>query len=377
MVGRSLSALLVLLALAAPCPADPLDAAIGAKLFRRQWVSAPSSAKANDGLGPLFAASSCSACHPGGGASERLVIRLGRGDGGGDPVYGHQIQPFAVAGQRAEAAPRLAVLAGRPSVTLEGLAYGPLDSATRVGLRRPPPLAAAAAIADLGEEAVIANEGRAGGRARRLADGSLGRFGWKGSAASLEDQIAAAFSSDMGLSTTRDPDPHGECTLVEADCLAAPTGQDGRGPEIADPIVAALASYVRSLAVPAAVGRESGAGAAAFTRLGCPSCHVPLLRDRFGKEATIYSDLLLHDMGPGLDDGVAEPGVRSSEWRTAPLAGLGAHLAANGTLLHDGRAASIAEAIAAHGGGAAPARDAFAAAPASERAALESYLKGL
>lgn len=373
MTTRAGAALLILLS-ATPSLADPLDVAIGARLFRRQWVSAPSSTRAADGLGPLFGGASCAACHPRGGAGTDPVVRLGHGDAG-DPVYGHQIQPFAVAGQRGEALIRLETVDGRPRAILDDLALGPLDPATRIGLRRPPALAAAGAAAVLGDDAILAQEGRHGGRVRRLADGSVGRFGWKASTSSLPDQVAAAFSVDMGMSTARYPDPHGECTLAEAACRAAPTGEDGMGPEIAEPIVTALASYVGSLAP--AGGRADPAGAAVFDRLGCAACHSPLLRDGAGHEARLFSDLLLHEMGPDLDDGVGEPGVASSEWRTAPLAGLGAHLAAKGALLHDGRASTIAEAIAAHGGGGAEAREAFDAAPESERIALETYLKGL
>src|SRR6478609_2531609 len=178
MAPRNLALLALLLGLCGPAFADPLDIAIGQKLFTRQWVSAPASTKADDGLGPLFAATSCAACHPGGGAGTTMVIRLGKDGGGGDPVYGHQIQPFGVAGIAPEAAPSIAESGGRPTVTLAGLSQGPLDPATRIGLRRPLPLAGLGALARLGDDAILANEGIAGGRAHRLPDGRLGRLGW-------------------------------------------------------------------------------------------------------------------------------------------------------------------------------------------------------
>ncbi|MDQ0471261.1 di-heme oxidoredictase family protein [Labrys wisconsinensis] len=368
----SLTAVFVLLA--APALADSLDVAIGQKLFKRQWVSAPSSTKSNDGLGPLYAAPSCASCHPGGGGGVTPVVRFGLGEGG-DPVYGRQLQPFAVTGLDGEGTARIIGTDGRPSVTIEGLAYGPLDPATRIGLRRPPGLGGLGAVAALGDDAILANAGTLGGRPNRRPDGRIGRFGWKAADADIEEQVAAAFSLDMGLSTRLRPDPYGDCTPAQGACRAAPTGSDHGEPEIADPILAAISAYVASLTAPSP--DPAAPGGAAFERLGCAACHRPMLSDISGRTAAVFSDLLLHEMGPDLDDGVAEPGVASSEWRTAPLIGLGARLAAGGALLHDGRATTIAGAVAAHGGQAGATRAAFDRASPEERAALESYLKGL
>jgi CxxC motif-containing protein (DUF1111 family) len=360
--------------MAAGACADPLETAIGEKLFRRHWVSAPASTRSADGLGPLFAATSCAACHPGGGAGTVRVIRLQNG-AGGDPVYGHQIQPFAVAGIPPEAVSAIDGGGDRPTVSLTALAYGPLDPATRIGLRRPLPLDGLGAADRLGDDAILANEGIAGGRARRLTDGRLGRFGWKASSATIEDQIAAAFSADLGMSTPAHPDPFGDCTPAQTRCRSAATGSEHGEPEVAEAILAAIAAYVASLSAQPA--HPGSAGADAFAALGCAACHRPALKDAQGRTAMLYSDLLLHEMGPALDDGVAEPGLSSSEWRTPPLLGLARRLDAGAGLLHDGRAMTIEAAIAAHGGTADAARAAFESAPASDRAALISFLKGL
>jgi CxxC motif-containing protein (DUF1111 family) len=349
-----LTFILLLLALGSPAGAETLDAAIGGKLFRRVWVSAPASTKAADGLGPLFSAASCATCHPGGGSSNHTVTRLGN-SGHGDPLYGRQLQAFSVAGLSGE----------------EGWPLGAPDPATKLSRRRPPDLAAAGAIAALGDDAILAREGSAGGRVSRLPDGRIGRFGWKATGATLQEQIAGAFSTDMGMSTALFPDPHGDCTPAEAECKSPPTGSDRGEPEVADPILDSIAVFVRSLA-PA---MPQPADSAIFGRLGCATCHLPVLRA--GQEARVFSDLLLHDLGAPMDDGLAEPGAASSEWRTAPLLGIGRHLARGGRLMHDGRAGSIREAVAFHGGDAAFARDAFAAAPDGDRAALETYLKGI
>jgi uncharacterized integral membrane protein (TIGR00698 family) len=96
------------------------------------------------------------------------------------------------------------------------------------------------------------------------------------------------------------------------------------------------------------------AGARVFDDLGCAKCHVPSLHGRRG-EITLYSDLLLHDMGPALDDKIVQGDASGSEWRTTPLVGLGTHQ----RYLHDGRATSLREAVQAHGGEAEVAKQRF------------------
>ena len=362
--------------IALPAAADPLDKAIGAQLFQRNWVSAPSSTRSNDGLGPLYSASSCAACHPGGGAGPAPAIRFGRGISG-DPVYGRALQSYGVLGLAGEGRADVVYGGGKPEIRLSGLNDGPLDPATRIGLRKAPSLFGFGAIAALGDDAILAGENASGrkGRAHRLPDGRIGRFGWKATTADLIDQTSFAFSLDIGLSTAAYPDAYGDCTERESACRAKPSGSDHGEAEMPAFIVAALAAYVGSL--PAPRPAENPAGARAFEATGCAACHTPLLRDRQGHAAQAFSDLLLHDMGSDLDDGVAEAGAASAEWRTTPLSGLGARLDKGERLLHDGRARTAEEAIAAHGGDGAAARDLYAEAPASVRAALLDYLKGL
>ena len=93
-----------------------------------------------------------------------------------------------------------------------------------------------------------------------------------------------------------------------------------------------------------------------------------------------YTDLRLHDMGPGLDDGVAEAGVPSRFWRTPPLWGLGHTATVSGPhagYLHDGRARTVTEAILWHGGEAQAARDAWAALPDTQRRRVLRFLGSL
>jgi CxxC motif-containing protein (DUF1111 family) len=135
-----------------------------------------------------------------------------------------------------------------------------------------------------------------------------------------------------------------------------------------------VAAFVRSLdARPADSAQQ--ADRALFAATGCASCHVPEMPGADGGPVRAYTDLLLHDMGEGLDDGMGEPGVASSEWRTAPLAALAPRK--DRRYLHDGRAATLDAAIRAHGGEAAAAQTRYADLDASDRRALLAFLEGL
>lgn len=375
------------------------DVAVGKALFRRLWVPAPTRTDAADGLGPLFNARSCAACHADGGPAlvkkdvdgarviAGAVFRVSDVDGQTHPWYGRQLQTGAVPGLQPEAVARLVVTGAgssgvRPDVRLLGPRLGPHF---RLGPRVAPSLEASAMIgrvaeAALRERASAATQQALGlnGRPRILADarsgGAIGRFGWKASQADLVNQIADAFAYDLGLSSPLRPRPYGDCTPAQTACLAMPNGEspafDGR--EISTAIVGKVAAYVRSLgASPAAASPDAEKLLAAT---GCSGCHAPHMPADDGTPIALYSDLLLHDMGAGLDDGVAEPGVRSSEWRTAPLVDL-APRAGQRRYLHDGRGATIAAAISWHDGEARSSRLAFEALSAAERSRLIRYLQ--
>lgn len=380
---------------------NELDFALGKALFHRMWVQAPSSTKANDGLGPLFNEKSCASCHSGGALSATisvgsdgavsehgLAVRLGDAEGHGDPIYGRQIQPRSVTGviseghvtYRLEDSPARIVPVFEP-------ARGPLAPGVRMGVRQAPPLRGISALGRVDASAVdrIAAAQQASGsgpsgRPRYVErDGKrvLGRYGWKAAAPSIEAQTADAFGLDIGMSSPLFPHPYGDCTSAEPDCLAAPNGRDAAfdGEEISNQMIGLLVAYVEGLSAPAP--RPDARGVALFASAGCSACHVPDMPAKDGGTVRIFSDLLLHDMGPDLDDGVGEPGVLSSEWRTAPLLTLSTRRAADRRYLHDGRAATIADAVIAHGGEAAAARSNFEALPDGDRAALIAYLETL
>ena len=124
-----------------------------------------------------------------------------------------------------------------------------------------------------------------------------------------------------------------------------------------------------------------------FTQVGCESCHKQTLKTEFSSVAALsnktfhpYTDLLLHDMGPDLDDGYTEGNAKTSEWRTPPLWGLGLSPNSQGGqyfLLHDGRAKSIEEAIQLHGGEAQQSKERFQQLSVQDKNNLIKFLKSL
>lgn len=413
---------------------------LGNALFRKLWVAAPASTRASDGLGPLYNARSCEACHrrdgrghPPEGPEDKspgLVLRLSVPGGAGpaaiadwlatsdDPTYGAQLQDFAAPGQAAEGrlsvsyaetpvtlADGTLVTLRAPSYAVSGPAFGPLAEAAMLSPRAAPPMIGMGLLEAIPEADILAHadpddrdgDGISGRPAIVISpetgEPMLGRFGLKGGAATLRDQSAAAFALDMGLSNPLHPDPWGDCTTAETACRAAPHGQEPGirdGLEVDRESLDLVARYAGSLAVPAR--RDPGAaqvlrGKAAFYGAGCPACHVPKfvtarLDDQPQHSFQLiwpYSDLLLHDMGPGLADNRPEGRASGQEWKTPPLWGLGATALVSGraTYLHDGRARDLSEAILWHGGEADAARAAFAALPAPDRDALIAFLESL
>jgi CxxC motif-containing protein (DUF1111 family) len=190
-----------------------------------------------------------------------------------------------------------------------------------------------------------------------LTNGRVGRFGWKADTASLSQFVGDAFRNELGLTNPAAP----------VDIQPAPAAGCGRltgGPELAGSIVGDVAAYLASLPAPT----SSGGAPTVFTQLGCGACHVPDLGG-----VPLYSDLLLHDMGGALNDGVIQGDARGQDWRTTPLWGL----AQRQRFLHDGRARTLEAAILAHGGQADPVVQRFRALSPAERSALLAFLSTL
>jgi CxxC motif-containing protein (DUF1111 family) len=395
----------------------------GNSYFNQAWVEAPASTQARDGLGPLFNARSCSTCHFKDGRSAPpddglapflgLLLRLSVPGPDGpvpDPVYGSQIQDLASPDIEPELTPRI-TWEERPSSYPDGTPYtlmaptyhledplhGALDPELMISPRGPVqviglsllesiPAEDLAALADPEDE----DDDFISGRIPWVEDpetGDLahGRFGWKGDTASVPAQVAKALAIDLGL--TSELAPEDDCTEPQLDCLEEPDGGD---PEVSELIFERLVTYTRAVAVPARRAWDDDAvrrGKELFSQVGCDGCHVS---DHFtGHFAPMpelshqhiwpYTDLLLHDMGPGLADGQPVGEASGSEWQTRPLWGIGLLETVNGhtRLLHDGRARGVEEAILWHGGEATVPRSNFMNLSASERADLIAFVEDL
>ena len=414
---------------------------LGNALFRKLWVSSPSSTKASDGLGPLFNARACQSCHlkdgrghppegdsdatsmflrlarPAASAEEQDAITAFEAANFPDPVYGGQLQDLAVPGLKGEGrmvinyeevpvtfADGTAVTLRKPSYSVADLAYGELHPGTTLSPRVAPQMIGMGLIqaihpADLAANADPKDEDGDGisGRmalARHPKTGEIvpGRFGWKAQNATVRQQSAGAFAGDIGISTPDVPSHHGDCTAGEADCLAMPTGVQAKlgETEAPDPILDLVTFYSENLAVPAR--RDVGdpqvlAGKELFYDLGCASCHRPKYvtsRKAENKAHRFqliwpYSDFLLHDMGEGLADGQQVGLADGREWRTPPLWGIGLTKTVSGHtfFLHDGRARNLTEAILWHEGEAENARNGFLTLEKEDRDALIAFLESL
>jgi len=417
------------------------DFKLGNALFRKNWVSSPSSTQASDGLGPLFNERACQNCHvkdgrgrppQGDAGTTSMFLRLAReassveekaalGDrrllNFPDPVYGTQLQELAVPGLRGEGrmhvdyqerkvtlADGTVISLRKPTYSVVDLAYGPLDPRTTLSPRLTPPMIGLGLIEQIAPADILAhadpddrNSDGISGKPNIVRDGqtgelTVGRFGWKAQTASVRAQAAEAFAGDIGISTPEVPKHWGDCTAAQAECLAMPNGvQERLGPvEAPPPVMDLVAFYSQNLAVPARRdldARQVLAGKKIFYEIGCIACHTPKFvtrRDTPNKAQAFqliwpYSDFLLHDMGPDLADGQAVGDATGSEWRTPPLWGIGLTETVNGNsfFLHDGRARSLTEAILWHGGEAQKARDRFAGTNAADRDALLKFLESL
>ena len=381
---------------------DRMAVVLGEALFSKLWVSSPSSTTASDGLGPVYNARACSACHPRGGAGQALddaggdapdtlLARFGQSAGQAVLAFnGRQLQHRATPGLPAE---------GRIELRWQTIERT-LDDGTVVSLRQPqhrvhlrtpdvvldysqlkfrqtPTLAGSGAFASVPVAALEqladpddADDDGVSGRVSYLDDGQVGRFGWRALEPSLSAQNSRAFSLDLGMSSAALRDAHGDCGVQNTACRVLPSGDNpARGePEVTPAMQSWLDLYVAQLPAPTQRGKVSAeSGRALFDEAGCVACHRLDLPTTAGTPLAAGTDLLLHDMGEMLAD------ADGREWRTAPLWGVSRRAA----LLHDGRARDLREAILWHGGEGEAARRAFAAMSRDQRTQLLEYLETL
>jgi hypothetical protein len=305
-------------------------------------------------LGPLFNARSCNGCHTAGGpgtSDDSFVVRVGRvDDGTGRAVRQHSIAELGVTCDLPTGVPSSAnATFVRSAMTLRGtsLIDNILDrEILKVQAAQP--------------EAVR-------GRANVLPDGRIGRFGWKAQTATLVEFMAQAQRDELGL--TNPLQPH---DLVNG-CGGKKDSPEADGVPLTS-LVAFLDNIDDTIDPPPSEDCLGSAGAAQFTAVGCAACHTPSMPGPGSptaaqKPVRLYSDLLLHDMGPGLAE--FGPGsTTGSEFRTMPLW----RVTKRAHFLHDGRAHTIADAILAHGGQAASAVTAFQALSLADQQALLKFL---
>ena len=406
---------------------------LGKSFFTIPWVEAPSATTARDGLGPLFSANTCISCHPKNSRSSvynknhnisrGYVSRLCIPSDGSkehqnmlnhygfipEPTYGSQISINGVYGVSFEAKPIIEykkVLVEYPDgrkttlqqpldgvlEKLKDLQYGKMYPLTIITNRLAPALVGLGLLEQLTDAQILQNQDindsdkdGVSGKANivysaEYNDFRVGRYTYKASVSSVLHQSAAAALYDMGLTNSLFPNEN--CTKAQVDCLAAPKGDEKRGQTALDlpkKRVQAIAFYLKNLKIPKSKITQKE-GEKLFAAIGCIKCHVPSFTLENGYKIKPFSDILLHDMGEGLSDGRSEFLATKSEWRTAPLWGIGRYKLANDKkpeLLHDGRARSVEEAILWHGGEALQIKRNFMNLSYHDRENVINYIKEL
>jgi CxxC motif-containing protein (DUF1111 family) len=401
-------------------------AARGKVLFAKDWTPNDPKSRGGDGLGPVFNETSCVACHgqgaPGGGGPEnKNVVLVTASVTSADKVKGlDQIHPGFRSGRsavvhrygtdpqysswrrrfyssRRDDSTNRASNDGEDSVAARirgaqhqaaldrrlhdrSFSLQPADGVTlSVSQRNTPALFGAGRIDAISSDVLAAaaehQPAEVRGRISRTPDGQVGRFGWKAQIASLGEFIRAACANELGLEVP------GHSQAVSP---LAPS-QKAKGLDMTEAECDDLVAYLRDLPAPVAIDPSGPQGTEGiregrrlFTDVGCADCHMPTL----GTVRGIYSDLLLHDMGPSLSDsgsyygseGPSSPGgPNPQEWRTPPLWGY----RDSGPYLHDGRANDVEEAVALHAGQALASTRRFFHLTVEDRFHVEAFLKSL
>ncbi len=342
----------------------------------------------DEGLGPRFNVDSCASCH------------FSPAPGGTAPRY----RNFFLVGEKLDdgtflMGPREGILHTYGIERFAPLRPGVDDAVNIFAQRNPIPLFGTGLIAEISEEAILANadpndESGNGIAGRPNWDqGFVGRFGRKAQTVDIQGFIRGPVFNHLGITTNPLPEAmaaqlpvpsNGDTTTgaleTRRQAQAAPPSEpledddDVADPELTDQALFDLISFNMLLAAPPPddATDASRRGEEHFQGIGCADCHVPTLASERG-DIPLYSDLLLHEMGPDLADGIEMGVATGSEFRTQPLWGV----AASGPWLHDGRADTLQEAIEWHGGTAAPARDRFQALNSEEKHDLIAFLHSL
>jgi CxxC motif-containing protein (DUF1111 family) len=335
---------------------------------------------AENGLGPLFVATSCGSCHAGDGKGHPFtsLTRFGQVDDTGNHFLdqgGPQLQHRALASYTPEQIPVGATSSMFLPPANTGLGFldavddadilawaDPLD-ADGDGISGTPNWVSLKPYVDARQNSVPQN-----GK-------YIARFGKKASTYDLLQQTAQAYNQDIGITSIYE----------EKDTYSGKVSD----PEISNQTIADVVFYLKTLKppIPRNQSQEISAGKEIFASLNCAACHRPEMKTGTSSIAALsgqtfypYTDLLLHDMGPALDDGYTEGSAKTYEWRTPPLWGLGLSKNSQGGqyyLLHDGRARSIEEAILLHAGEADQSKEKYKSLTDIEKKNLIQFLESL
>ena len=333
------------------------------------------------GLGPLFVSTSCGSCHAGDGKGHPFstLTRFGQTDTTGNlylHLGGHQLQHRAIAGFAPESLPAGATFTKFTPPANTGLGFIEVVPDNEILAWADPLDENGDGIS--GRPAWVTLPGYVTPRSGAISPNGkyVGRFGKKAAVYSLLQQTAGAYNQDMGITSSYEPyDTYGG---VELD------------PEVTNQTVQDVVFYLQTLKAPPVRNLDDAnvaAGKQLFNSLNCGGCHRPEMNTGqshidplANKTIYPYTDLLLHDMGEGLNDGYAEGGAMAQEWRTPALWGLGLSKASQGGnyfLLHDGRAHSIEAAIEAHGGEGEASMSAYMKLNGTDKQKLISFLESL
>ncbi len=342
------------------------------------------------GLGPIFVASSCSSCHSGDnrGHPFTTLTRFGQSDTTSGNTFmakgGPQLQHNYVVGYTGEEIPTGAASTKLIAPIVAGNGYIELvPESDLIALSDPTDKNNDGISGRVSWNTIPSWVTPFNNAIKTNTNRYICRFGKKASTYNLHQQCVQAFNQDIGVTTTfMSQNPY--------NYLSGTQSNNTTDPDIKDSELNATVFYIQTLKEPLRRGENNAdviQGSKLFTQLNCNDCHVEKLKTGFSyintlslKEFYPYTDLLLHDMGPELNDGYTEGTALPAEWRTAPLWGLGLSQNAQGGnyfLMHDGRAKSIEEAIMIHGGEATNSKNKFVQLSSNDKQKLISFLKSL
>jgi CxxC motif-containing protein (DUF1111 family) len=368
----------------------------GRRLFHTQFDTGEHTEEGNPTFtaqagkaGPLFNTTTCDTCHENNGPGAPLDGAMAEGSSMVFKLYdsgdlGNQLQPQEGTASIASYEESQVALGDGTMITLRKPVITATANSGTIGgfsARIARKLVGLGLLEAISEEAILAradeldcNQDGISGRPMYVNDpvtgeARLGRIGWKAEKVSVQHQVADALEADLGVTTSIIPGPGGEAELSDEDVLK-------------------LTTYMRLLGAPPRRNETDAQiihGEEVFNTVGCANCHAPAVTtanthpflELRNQPIHPYSDLLLHDMGPNLADNSGKD--FASEWRTPPLWGVGllGTISSHTGLLHDGRAASVLEAVLWHGGEAQAVRDAVVALPAADRDALIAFVGSL